>query len=96
MRRIIAALLMVLSLAACGSDISSGTVTNKEYTAEWTQMVMQCYSYGANGTCTVQMPTYTTWPEEYTLFLRNDEGQTGHVKVSAEAFNYYEVGSNYP
>lgn len=90
-----AALLTVLVLSGCGSSISEGTVTSKDYDPEYQYITMQCMSYNKDGMCTVQIPVTHTYPESWTLNLR-DGDKEGYVNVSPGEYESYKVGDHYP
>lgn len=81
---VLATAVAALGLAGCGG-ISAGTVTAKSYEASYTS-----YSTTMAGKVPITMPI--TQPECFRLDLRNEDGETGHVCVTAASWDSTNVG----
>lgn len=82
-----------LLLASC-SAISSGRITDKNYSGPYSYVTYQCTAYRSNGTCMINMPV-THHVEERFSFDIEDGKDTGWVNVNKYDFESYEVGDWY-
>jgi hypothetical protein len=104
MRKFIVALFVALALmlSACATEVTAGTVTDKEYVAEHTEMqdiTEQDCEYKKVGkkkkrVCETEVvgEEEVTIPAEYTLDLEDDKGNTGTVEVTEAEYDSVEVG----
>jgi hypothetical protein len=102
-KKAIAVGVAALALAGC-STIKSGTVTDKDYTAPWVQIMpgtsgrQECYGTGTTRTCTYipGTPSYPVYHSaDWELRLKNSR-EEGWREVSESEYNRYEVGQQYP
>lgn len=104
MRRTLLALTVLL--AACGQDVpESGLVLDRTFTAAHTETyyVTQCFSYNAQGMCTMSIPMPQTdhHPDRWHLFLENCDktkknGEPrcykGYREVAQHVFDRFQIG----
>jgi hypothetical protein len=93
-----------LVLTGCGSDLSHGTITGKQYVPEkhWTYeqplYTSYCHPVGKTVSCSQMITGYLPIPETdpacWRLNLR-DGKKTGHVCVSESAWNKAKRGGQW-
>jgi hypothetical protein len=94
MRRFLFVLAPALMFAC--TNVQSGTIVKKDYTAPWTQYVQTCVSYNKSGGCMFYTFVPQEWPAEYNLKLQDDNGDTGWVSVAPQDYSKVRVGDQYP
>jgi hypothetical protein len=92
-------IMAILALAAC-SKISSGWITEKQYTEGYYTTTQVCVSYDPDDFhCTLYVPQTTYHPPTWRFDLvANDEHgdpQEGWVYVTEETYDQYAVGGYY-
>ena len=97
-----AAVAVAAVLTGCGmfpEPVTSGTVVEKEYEEAYTETGyrQECYGSSKDGTkyC-FDVPDDTYHPECYEFDLKAEDGRMGEVCVTAEEYERYEVGEQYP
>jgi major membrane immunogen (membrane-anchored lipoprotein) len=88
----LAALLLAAALSGCGgSDVTSGTVTGKEYDKPKTT----CKTTTDRKT-KKKTRTCTTKQGHWEIDLRDSHGNMGEVKVDQSTYDRMQVGQHYP
>lgn len=88
-KAVIAGSAVIVTLSACSSGISAGTVVDQEYVPGYFSQT--CIPSGKTTVC---YPVYN--PPIYYLSLRNDRGETGTVYLDQGDWESYEIGDYYP
>ena len=81
---------LLLLIAAC-TGISTGYVTGKTHTEQYSYVQMICAGFNSKGVCTVWVPHTVVVPEKWRLELKNGD-DAGWVYVSEATYEAIEVG----
>lgn len=101
MRRLLAAVMVALALAACTPDEpKKGWVVNRGHSSAYTTWVTSydCYARDKKtGVCTNQQVRQTPvqWPERWWLILKKENGDYDKAYVSSEVWESQPVNSWY-
>lgn len=80
-----------LLLTGC-SSISAGNVTEKSFIPAHEEYAGQiCYSYNAQGICTVSMPNYVFVGDCYKIVISDGDDRAGYC-LSEEQYNDTSIG----
>lgn len=93
-RRLLAAAVIVLAVAAC-SGPESGQDVRRHYEAAYDYWQNICVGYSSSGSCTVWVPILNHMPEEWLPTLRNGTDE-GDREVTKQAYDACRPGSFYP
>lgn len=99
MRKLFTTLILAfaaLLLVGCESTpyTSQGNITHKEHIPAYEEMYFICGAYGSNGTCTVQVPIYNSYPECYSITWES-AGGLGTDCLSREQWEGIQMGQWY-
>jgi hypothetical protein len=93
-KKILAALVVVFVLAACGGP-NHGTVEAKSYHAPYTYTILTCYGYNSKGGCNVWVPVVHYEPAHWSFKLKTSQHQGWH-EVAPSDYDKYGIGDQYP
>jgi hypothetical protein len=85
----------VLGFSACGPATDHGDITAKRYSKAYTYWSSQCYSWNAQGQCTMSMPVQNSVPADYDIKVLDEMGTDAWLDVSAEEYGTLRVGDYY-
>lgn len=86
---------VTLTLVGC-SQIDTGRVHDKSYSAPYSYTAYDCYSRNANtGACTYSVPRQVRVPATYKFDLYRSEDEHGWHRVDEKTYHSYSIGDYY-